>query len=182
MLHATHSNRLPHEWITCFHHALMHVNPLVLKLQFMHSMYANSNSETASVVVQDSGCREIAAIMCYDNTSMTELSVQSLIVHLHGEQQQQIPTTSRLWEPLIYPLFFPSGSLGWGLTMDNYRTADELDDHALTINAPTTQIWHYRARLLREPRFHIFGHLTNEYVVDMFSRDLECRLYYIKTN
>jgi hypothetical protein len=50
------------------------------------------------------------------------------------------------------------------------------------VNAPTTQIWHYRARLLREPRFHVFGRLTNEYVVDMFSRDLECRLHYIKTN
>jgi hypothetical protein len=28
----------------------------------------------------------------------------------------------------------------------------------------------------------VFSHLTNEYVVDMFSRDLECSLHYIKTN
>ena len=43
-------------------------------------------------------------------------------------------------------------------------------------------MWHYRARLLREPRFQIFGRLTNEYIVDMFSRDLESRLAYIRTN
>jgi hypothetical protein len=45
-----------------------------------------------------------------------------------------------------------------------------------------TQMWHYRACLLREPRFQIFGCLTNEYVIDMFSRDLECRLSYICCN
>jgi hypothetical protein len=50
------------------------------------------------------------------------------------------------------------------------------------VNTPTTQIWHYRAQLLQEPWFHVFSHLTNEYVVDMFSRDLECCLHYIKTN
>jgi hypothetical protein len=141
----------------------------------MHSIHANSNSDVASIILRDSGCEEIAAIMCYDNTSATELAPQSLIIHAHGGDRQRIPTTSRLWEPLAYPLFFPTGSLGWGLTSPD-------DEPQNDINAPTTQIWHYRARLLREPRFHVFGCLTNEYVVDMFSRDLECRLHYIKTN
>ena len=43
-------------------------------------------------------------------------------------------------------------------------------------------MWHYRAQILREERFQIFGRLTNEYIVDMFSRDLECRLNYIRSN
>ena len=43
-------------------------------------------------------------------------------------------------------------------------------------------MWHYRARLLREPRFRIFGRLTNEYIVDMFSRGLKSRLSYIRAN
>ena len=43
-------------------------------------------------------------------------------------------------------------------------------------------MWHYRALLLRESRFHLFGRLTNEYLVDMFSRNLDCRLSYIRQN
>ena len=37
-------------------------------------------------------------------------------------------------------------------------------------------------RLLREPRFSIFGRLTNEYIVDMFSRELDSRLRYVSAN
>ena len=43
-------------------------------------------------------------------------------------------------------------------------------------------MWHYHARLLRDSHFSIFGCLTNEYAVDMFSQDLECRLNYIRHN
>jgi len=52
----------------------------------------------------------------------------------------------------------------------------------MDLDVPTTQMWHYRARLLRESRFEIFRRLANEYAVDMFSRDLECRLNYIRQN
>jgi Helitron helicase-like domain at N-terminus len=44
------------------------------------------------------------------------------------------------------------------------------------------QIMFYRARLLCEQRFRIFGKLTNEYAVDMLSRNLETRLNYIRAN
>ena len=88
-----------------------------------------------------------------------------------------------MWEPLAYPLLFPSGTLRWGLPQFN-RDSDGITTHSSTRDSevPTTQMWHYRARLLGEPRFRIFGRLTNEYLVDMFSRDLECQLHYIKTN
>ena len=49
-------------------------------------------------------------------------------------------------------------------------------------DVPTRQIMHYRAHLLREPRFKIFGRLTNEYAIDMFTRNLETRLNYIRAN
>jgi len=80
-----------------------------------------------------------------------------------------------MWEPLVYPLLFPSGTLGWGLPQFN-RDSDAITTHFSTCDSkvPTTQMWHYCARLLREPCFRIFGRLTNEYLVDMFSRDLEC--------
>ena len=90
------------------------------------------------------------------------------------------PTISHLWEPLTYPLFFPSGTLGWGIGDTSSNITQQYDDQDL--NTPTTQMWYYRARLLRDRRFHIFGRLTNEYVIDMFTRDLECRLWYIRSN
>lgn len=43
-------------------------------------------------------------------------------------------------------------------------------------------MWYYRALLLHESHFQIFGHLTCEYLVDMFTHDLECRLNYIRQN
>jgi hypothetical protein len=52
----------------------------------------------------------------------------------------------------------------------------------LSANDGNSLIWHVRQRVLRENRFHIFGRLTNEYLVDMWSRALEMRLSYIHAN
>ena len=82
---------------------------------------------------------------------------------------------------MAYPLLFPHGTLGWGLR-PLVRDPFSIILDGADSDTPTTQIWHYRARLLREPRFSIFGRLTNEYVVDMFSRELDSRLGYIRSN
>jgi Helitron helicase-like domain at N-terminus len=106
-----------------------------------------------------------------------------MIINRKEGTQIQIGTTSRLWEPLCYPLFFPHGTLGWGLIdgANDFRTGQRRDQTlANDLDAPTTQIWHYRARLLREPRFEIFGRLTNEYLVDMWTREIDSRLAYIR--
>lgn len=173
---------IPPHWITLLRECFLRVNPLTRSLSFLHDLQTNNpeNFLNASVVIRDTGASEIAAIMCYDNTVLSDISPRCLVVsHQHG-QDQYIPTISRLWEPLAYPLFFPSGTLGWGLIGSIGDPTHQYNDGDL--DAPTTQIWLYRARLLREPRFHIFGRLTNEYVVDMFTRELECRLRYIRSN
>ena len=82
---------------------------------------------------------------------------------------------------MAYPLLFPHRTLGWGLCPSAQDPLSIVVDSADS-DAPTTQIWHYRAWLLREPRFSIFGRLTNEYVVDMFSRELDSCLNYIRSN
>ena len=88
-----------------------------------------------------------------------------------------------MWEPLSYPLLFPEGTPGWGIAdTANTRPRIGADQYQHRVDAPTMQMWFYRAQLLREPRFQIFGRLANEYMVDMFSRDLECRLAYIRAN
>ena len=118
--------------------------------------------------------------MCYENSLRSQISPRSLLISTTNDRNQSISTVSKLWEPLVYPLFFPHGTLGWGITPSRQEASSiTLDDSAGNSDIPTTQIWHYRVRLLREPRFSILGRLTNEYVVDMFSRELDARLSYI---
>ena len=180
---APHNNdSVPIEWITLLRECLLQINPLARSISFLHDLQLHHPEDFsgASILIRDVGTSEIAAIMCYDNTVLSNISPRCLVVSRTNGRDQYIPTISRLWEPLAYPLFFPSGTLGWGLigsVGDSTQSYDNRD-----FDAPTTQIWLYRARLLREPRFHIFGRLTNEYIVDMFTRELECRLRYIRSN
>ena len=180
---APHNNTsIPPQWITLLRECFLRVNPLTYSISFLHDLHLHHPDDfsTASVVIRDAGTSEIAAIMCYDNTVLSDISPRCLVVSRQNGQDQYIPTISRLWEPLAYPLFFPHGTLGWGLIGSMGGLNEQYNDN--NFDTPTTQIWLYRARLLREPRFHIFGRLTNEYVVDMFTRELECRLRYIRSN
>jgi len=180
---ALHGNTsIPLQWVTLLRECFLRVNPLTRSICFLHDLQLHNPEDfsDASVVIRDVGTSEIAAIMCYDNTVLSDVSPRRLVVSRRNNRDQYIPTISRLWEPLAYPLFFPSGTLGWGLIGSIGDPTQGYNDG--NFDAPTTQIWLYRARLLREPRFRIFGRLTNEYVVDMFTRELECRLRYIRSN
>ena len=172
---------------------------------------------TANVIVCDPGnTPEIAAIMNYQNTTLSQVNARKMVVVRHDGLNQTIAATSRLWEPLAYPMFFPHGTLGWGIPGGNavsfaHRDRDDplplqLDNAAgenvnETVNADTEEhhggevclllliLLIYRlsclpwtAVLLREECFHFFGRLTNEYLVDMFSCNLDCRLSYIRQN
>lgn len=177
--HARWAETLPEGWVAHTREALSAVNPFVSALQHFSSF--SETYPSATLTLQDTGASEVTALMSYNNTSSSENRGRRLVVSRRSGRTQAIPTVSRLWEPLSYPLLFPHGTLGWGLThsSDTLET-DEISqteyDHA------TTQLWHYRARILREPRFQVFGRLTNEYVVDMFSRNLETRLNFIRHN
>src|SRR5579872_1274497 len=146
---APHSDdSIPQEWISLIRRCLLRVNPLTRKLSFLHDLQREDplNFANASVIIRDEGASEIAAIMCYDNTILSQVSPRSLIVSKRNGDDQYIPTISRLWEPLAYPLLFPSGTAGWGLIDRTNGTIDEYQD--ANFDAPTTQIWMYRARLL----------------------------------
>ena len=139
----------------------------------------------AQLVLHDAGpANEIAAIMSFENTTQREVRPRRIVIMRTNGTEQYIPTHSRLWEPLSYPLFFPQATLGWGKQgVLSDIDASEGERGGTTGNDGTSsQIWYYRARLLREERFNIFGRLTNEYIVDMFSRNLETRLQYIRQN
>ena len=178
--HPTWAALLPPLWIDAVRHAFLAFNPFVTALRqysLISSQYPN-----VELVLQDSGTAEIAAIMSYDNTTQSQIKTRCLIISRQNGHNQAIPTVSRLWEPLAYPLIFPHGTLGWGLVGDHHHVMAQSANNGDEADVVTTQIWYYCARILCKQHFHIFGRLTNEYIVDMFSRDLECRLNYIRTN
>ena len=171
---------LPSTWIDAMRLALQNTNPFVTALQ--HYSIVSRNYPNVDLILQDSGAAEVAAIMSYDNTTQSQIKARRLIISRRSGANQAVPTVSRLWEPLAYPLLFPHGTLGWGLFGNHQHVTHSIDDNNNGEDAITTQMWYYQARILREERFRIFGRLANEYIVDMFSRDLECRLNYIRTN
>lgn len=177
--HAEWANKLPSGWIDAVKAALLEVNPFVKAVRSLSFMSASHPQ--ASLILHDDGAAEIAAVMSYENTTTSQTKSRRLTICLNDHSCQSISTLSRLWEPLSYPLLFPHGSLGWGVEgPSSVPCVDIASDN--TADQPTTQLWHYRARILCKDRFRIFGRLTNEYVVDMFSRNLETRLNFIRTN
>lgn len=182
--HPSQARGIPPSWIRAVQTSLIHYNPFASTVLSLWALRAQQPLQfgSASIVVQDPGCAEVAAVMCYENTLRSQISPRSLLISTVDNRPQTIPTVSRLWEPMAYPLFFPHGTLGWGLRPSEQDPFSVITLDGADADAATTQTWHYRARLLREPRFSIFGRLTNEYVVDMFSRELDARLAYIRSN
>lgn len=171
--HHRYAAAIPAQWINALRIALMRVNSFTRHIRTLTVL--TNQLPTAQLVLHDEGSTpEIAAIMVYGNTTERSTHSRDLYICKTSGASQKIPTVSRMWEPLSYPLLFPHGTLGWGIPTDsNAATAD---------SCTITQMWHYRIRLLHDARFMTFGRLTDEYIVDMFSRDLETRLHYIRSN
>lgn len=135
-----------------------------------------------SLVVNNTGpSSEIAALISFENTAMSDVSGRRSVVSRHNNTTYTVSNRSCLWEPLAYPLFFPHAILGWGVVGAVSDIDCNIPQPANTDNT-TTQMWHYQAQLLREECFSIFGRLTCEYLFDMHTRNLENHLAYIRRN
>jgi hypothetical protein len=181
--HSKWASKLPSHWISGVKDALTRVNPFVQSLLQLGQLPEELCPEANIELREGSGLNEIAAIMNFNNTTNTQVQPRKLVMVDRSGMESYLGVTSRLWEPLAYPLFFPHGSLGWGISSSLEASStgppiNGVDDDEVT----ATQIWYYRLRLLRDERFSIFGRLANEYLVDMFSRNLEARLHYIRMN
>jgi hypothetical protein len=100
--HANLAQSIPTDWIDSLHTSLLHINPLTQCLMSLHDLHQNFPHSKASLIIEDSGCQEIAAIMCYDNTTQYDVWPRSLIITSTLSSSQWIPTISCLWEPLTY--------------------------------------------------------------------------------
>lgn len=116
---------------------------------------------------------EVAAIINMQNLST--VNPRKVLYFTCSGQCHFMHILSRHYEPLQYPLFFPHGNPGWGISEASNSNSNETDDRYQL----TQQQW-YRSLLLGEPRFCYFGRLTCEYLVDMFSRIEDARLHYLR--
>lgn len=177
-------SEIPAAWTDAVAKALMRVNPLSSILQ---NLSATLEAPDAYVTLEDRGHPEIVAMIRHDHSTPGDLGPRTMVIMTREpsgtEYKRRVPATSRFWEPLAYPLLFPHGTLGWGVREGEAAPEDDQQiNEAASQDKPTTQIWYYRRRLLQDERFQLFGRLTNEYLVDMFSRNLELRLQYIERN
>ena len=115
--HRTHAREIPLSWIRAVRASLSQYNPFASTVLSLRALQLQQPLQfgSMSIIVQDSGCAEIAAVMCYENTLRSQISPRSLLISTIDNHAQSIPTVSRLWEPMAYPLLFPHGTLGWGL-------------------------------------------------------------------
>lgn len=110
---------LPLSWINTLKNSLERHNPFVQSLLRM-SLLVHNPQRHAHIELLDSGAPEIAAIIRFDSTTLNDIAPRRLIIRKRNNTDQYITTTSYLWEPLSYPLFFPHGTSGWGCTRGPY--------------------------------------------------------------
>ena len=168
-------------YLSVFKRALARDNPFARQFLMLRNDLLPNETPNHVIELKGSGSvGEIAAITRYDSTAVGSVDPRNLTVCVGHDDKRQIPTISKLWEPLAYPLFFDKGTLGWGVIndADGLSLTEPVEDS----DVQSTQMWYYRIRLLTEERFHIFGRLANEYIVDMWTREIETRLHYYRMN
>ena len=160
---------IPPDWIHALQEDLQVVNPYVRDLRQLHSL---PESEPCALELTDVGQNgDFAAILHASNS--TSITPRAIVVWRHSEAEPSfVPIYSRHYEPLQYPLLFPHGTPGWGLT----ETANGQLRNTVTL---TQREW-YRSRILTDQRFITFGRVTCEYLCDMYSRVEEERLNFIR--
>ncbi|TVY62600.1 ATP-dependent DNA helicase pif1 [Fusarium oxysporum f. sp. cubense] len=165
---------------------LQSVNPYLSSIR--HALQqVPSEATPLAVELRDSPASgEIAAIINTQN--LNTVDCRKVVFFRHGGRAQFVHVLSRHYEPLQYPLFFPHGTPGWGVPGLGDASLREGDATATETGArmrmPETcglsQLQWCRSMLLAEPRFLIFGRLTCEYLVDMYSRIEEMNLDYLR--
>ena len=139
--HQDWAEEIPDSWKISVWTALTQVNPFVHSLQILGQLDPVA-CPNASLTLDESGSSaKIAAIMSYDNTIQMEVRSRRIIIARANGTNQKISTISHLWEPLLYPLYFPEGTLGWGV-VDSGLSGDTAFGDGEG-DPPLTQMWHY---------------------------------------
>lgn len=159
------------DWTRAVKEDLDTFNPYVHHLRRFHEHPSEATTRLELSDVSTGG--DFAAIMHANNS--TQVRPRSILIWRNSESEPTfVPIFSRHYEPLQYPLLFPHGTLGWGLSSN-----PDNPDHLIRSTELTQREW-YKGRLLTDDRFLTFGRLTSEYLCDMYSRIEEERLQFIR--
>ncbi|KAF6514101.1 hypothetical protein HZS61_006357 [Fusarium oxysporum f. sp. conglutinans] len=165
---------------------LQSVNPYLSSIRHALQQVPSEATPLAVELRDSSASGEIAAIINTQN--LNTVDCRKVVFFRHGGRAQFVHVLSRHYEPLQYPLFFPHGTPGWGVPglgdaslREGDATATEADARMrMPETCGLSQLQWCRSMLLAEPRFLIFGRLTCEYLVDMYSRIEEMNLDYLR--
>ena len=92
---------------------------------------------------------------------------RDLVVYPRGDSLQTISCLSAHADPLIYPLLFPHGEMGWRAVLDYVAELAARARHRVT------HVEHYAYRLAVRPGFsalHSAGKLLQQFAVDDYTR------------
>lgn len=159
-------------WTRAVKRDLDEVNPYVHQLRLFER--TREDSTTALEIFDTSSNGDFAAVMHAANS--TNIRPRSILIWRNSEERPSfVSILTRHYEPLHYPLLFPHGSRGWGLS-----APDPSHPENITNMLGFTQREWYKGRLLTDDRFLTFGRLCSEYLCDMYSRIEEEHLGYIR--
>ena len=162
------SYNVPIDWVHQLETDLNAENPYISQLRRFNTLPDTSTCALQLSDVASNG--DFAAILHAENS--TTINPRSIVIWRNRDAAPTfISIYSRHYEPLQYPLLFPHGTPGWGLT--------ETEDGRRTNALPLTLREWCRSRILTDDRFLTFGRLTCEYLCDMYSRIEEERLNFI---
>ena len=102
---------------------------------------------------------------------------RDLVVYPRGDHLQTISCLSPHADPLIYPLLFPHGELGWRMGMQH------VPENASRVRQQLTHLQHYAYRLAVRPGFsvlHSAGKLLQQFTVDAYTRVVATRLQFLR--
>jgi len=155
---------VPCAWTNAVKAELYRCNPYVQHLRQFNSL--PDSATTGLELGEFSSGGDFAAIMHAANS--TAIEPRNIVIWRNRDAQPTfVPILSRHYEPLQYPLLFPHGSPGWGLT------------NGINTLGLTQRQW-YKSRILSDDRFLTFGRLSCEYFCDMYSRIEEQHLNFIR--
>jgi len=90
-------------------------------------------------------------------------------------QPQFVDERCALYEPLQYPLLYPTGTRGWSIPIGPNPCCYSTQRQRITFE------WWCRQLMLRCDQFFFLGRLVNEWLVDMWSRQQNMKFNYIRT-
>lgn len=166
--------RLDRQIVTEINHFLHEVNPLIDCFKQLHKetsqeahlRFERTTRQTHGNILGDMPLgNEIAAII---STERERFLPRCIAIWKTGANKPHtVDVFHPLYETFQYPLLYPHATAGWYI--------NKVDNK----NAKLTQNKYVRCLLLSEPRFHDFGKLSEEWLVDMYCRIEEERLRFV---